>query len=83
MYYCTNTSAITLTLTSASAFSVGQSVDVLRYGTGATSGTVTIVQGSGATVVGTPGLALRAQYSAATIYCVAANSYVVIGDLSA
>ena len=44
---------------------------------------VIIVQGSGATVVGTPGLALRAQYSAATIYCVAANTYVVIGDLSA
>jgi hypothetical protein len=79
MYYCTNGSAITLTVTSATGFSVGQSVDVLRYG----AGTVTIVQGTGATVVGTPGLLLRAQYSAATIYCVAANSYVVIGDLSA
>ena len=72
---------ITLTLTSGSALLVGQSIDIIRFGTGATAGSVTIVQGTGATVVGTPALTLRAQYSAATIYCVAANSYVVIGDL--
>jgi hypothetical protein len=81
MYYCTNTSGITFTVTSATALSVGQSIDIIRFGTGATAGTVTIAQGSGATLVGTPAYTLRAQYSAATIYCVAANSYVVIGDL--
>jgi hypothetical protein len=77
MYYCTNSSAITLTVTSATAFAVGQSLDIIRY-----NGSVTIVQGTGATVVGTPSLALRATYSAATLYCVASNSYVVIGDLA-
>lgn len=78
-YYCTNSSAITLTVTSSSGFAAGQSVDIIRYGTG----DVTIVQGTGATVTGTPGLKLRAQYSAATIYCISSNVYVVIGDLSA
>ena len=78
MFKCTNSSDITLTMTSTSALAVGQSIDVLRYG----SGNVTIVQGSGSTVTGTPGLKLRAQGSAATIFCIAANEYVVIGDLS-
>lgn len=78
MFKCTNSSDITLTMTSTSAFAVGQSVDVLRYG----SGNVTVVQGSGSTVTGTPGLKLRAPGSAATIFCTAANEYVVIGDLS-
>jgi hypothetical protein len=78
MFKCTNSSDITLTLTSTSAFSVGQSVDVVRYG----AGNVTIAQGSGATVTGTPGLKLRASSSAATIFCIAANQYVVIGDLT-
>ena len=78
MFKCTNSSDITLTMTSTSALAVGKSVDVLRYG----SGNVTISQGSGATVTGTPGLKLRAQGSAATIFCIAANEYVVIGDLS-
>jgi hypothetical protein len=68
-----------LTLTSASAFAAGQSIDIVRYG----AGDVTVVQGTGATVSGTPGLKLRAQYSAGTIYCVSSNVYVVIGDLSA
>jgi hypothetical protein len=78
MFKCTNSSDITLTMTSTSALAVGQSVDVLRYG----SGNVTVVQGSGSTVTGTPGLKLRASGSAATIFCIAANEYVVIGDLS-
>jgi hypothetical protein len=78
MFKCTNISDITLTLTSTSAFSVGQSVDLVRYG----SGNVTVAQGSGATVTGTPGLKLRALSSAATIFCIAANEYVVIGDLT-
>jgi hypothetical protein len=36
-----------------------------------------------ATVNGTPGLKLRARYSAATLLCVAADSYVLLGDLKA
>lgn len=67
------------TVTSTTGFSVGQRVDVIRIAAGACN----VVQGSGATVVGTPGLKLRAQYSAASILCVATNTYYVIGDLSA
>jgi hypothetical protein len=34
-------------------------------------------------VNGTPGLKLRAQYSAATVLCVGADSYVLVGDVKA
>jgi hypothetical protein len=36
-----------------------------------------------ATVNGTPGLKLRARYSAATLLCVGADDYVLLGDLKA
>jgi hypothetical protein len=57
---------------------VGQRIDLLRLGTGE----VTVVP-SGATVNGTPGLKLRARYSAATVLCVGADSYVLVGDVKA
>jgi hypothetical protein len=57
---------------------VGQRIDLLRLGTG----TVTVVA-SVATVNGTPGLKLRARYSAATLLCVATDVYVLLGDLAA
>jgi hypothetical protein len=57
---------------------VGQRIDLLRLGTGE----VTVVP-SGATVNGTPGLKLRARYSAATVLCVGADSYVLVGDVRA
>jgi hypothetical protein len=58
--------------------SVGQRIDLVRLGTGE----VTVVP-SGATVNGTPGLKLRARYSAATLLCVATDTYVLLGDLKA
>jgi hypothetical protein len=67
------------TVDSSTGFSVGQRVDIVNIGTG----DVSVVQGSGATVNGTPGLKLRDQWSAATIFCRASNTYVVIGDLEA
>jgi hypothetical protein len=67
------------TVNSSTGFSIGQRVDIVRIAAGAAN----VVQGSGATVNGTPGLKLRAQYSAASIVCVASNTYYVIGDLSA
>lgn len=67
------------TVTSSTAFSIGQRVDIVRIAAGACD----VVQGSGATVNGTPGLKLRDQYSAASIVCVASNAYYVVGDLSA
>jgi hypothetical protein len=57
---------------------VGQRIDLFRLG----AGEVTVVP-SGATVNGTPGLKLRAQYSAATVLCVGADSYVLVGDVKA
>jgi hypothetical protein len=67
------------TVDSTTGFSTGQKVDIIRIAAGACG----VVQGSGATVNGTPGLELRAQYSAASILCVATDTYYVIGDLSA
>jgi hypothetical protein len=43
---------------------------------------VTVVAAS-TTVNGTPGLRLRARYSAATVLCVGTDTYVVLGDLKA
>ena len=58
---------------------VGAVVDVIQTG----SSQVTISGGSGVTVNATPGFKLRAQWSSATILKRAANTFVVMGDLSA
>lgn len=58
---------------------VGAVVDVIQTG----SSQVTVAGGSGVTVNATPGLKLRAQWSSATILKRAANTFVVMGDLSA
>jgi hypothetical protein len=58
---------------------IGQRMEVVQTG----GSQVTIAGSSGVTVNGTPGLKLRAQWSAATIIKRAANTFVVIGDLSA
>lgn len=54
----------------------GQQIHILRTGAGEVSVAV-----SGATVNSPGGLRLRAQYSMATLLCVAADSYVLVGDL--
>lgn len=71
---------ITLTVPAAAAvaFSLGTHIDVARLGAGA----VVVSGASGVTVNGTPGNALRAQYSAATLIAVAADSWLLVGDLS-
>jgi hypothetical protein len=65
--------------TNARTYPVGTSLDIFR----ANTGNVTIVNGSGAEVNGTPGLKLRARYSSATLFKRAANTWVLIGDLTA
>ena len=75
----TMTGSNDFTVSDATGLSVGQRVDIINIGTG----DVEVVQGSGATVNGTPGLKLRDQWSAATIICRAADTYVVVGDLEA
>lgn len=74
-----NASPVTATLTNTIGLSAGQRIDFLALG----SGQVTVAAGSGNTLNGTPGLKLRAQYSAASLVCVSANTYVLVGDLTA
>ena len=74
-------SALTLTipLNSSIAYPVGTSVDILQTGTGQ----VTIAGAAGVTVNATPGLKLRTQWSSATLFKRAENTWVVYGDLTA
>ena len=71
MVTLSNAAAITVTLpqNSAQAFPVGAEVDFLWFGVGQP----TFAAGTGATVNGTPGLKLRARYSAATAKKIATN----------
>jgi hypothetical protein len=72
-------SATAISVTTSLALSVGQRIDFLI-----TSATVpTISAGSGVTLNGAPTTTIRARYSAATLICVASNSYVLVGDLAA
>lgn len=76
----TNAGAITVTLPSDAsvAIPVGGRVDFAVLG----AGMATFVAGSGATANGTPSLVTRAQYSAASAIKVAANTWLVVGDLA-
>jgi hypothetical protein len=62
-----------------SVFSQGDVVYISRSGSGALS----LTQGAGVTITGTPGLALRAQSSVAAIICTGSNTFIATGDLSA
>ena len=70
---------ITIPLNSAVAFPVGTSIDILQTSTGQ----VTIAGDAGVTVNSTPGLKLRTQWSTATLFKRAENTWVVYGDLTA
>jgi hypothetical protein len=74
-------SAVTVTVPQDSTlnYPIGTSIDILRVGAGA----VTVAAGSGVTLNYTPGNKLRAQWSGATLFKRAANTWVVYGDLSA
>lgn len=70
---------VTIPLNSSVAFATGTQINVLQTGAGQT----TIAGTSGVTVNGTPGLKLRAQWSACTLIKRATDTWVVVGDLSA
>lgn len=75
-----STSGIVITVPTNTAvpFLVGTKITILRANTGAA-----IVAGdTGVTVNATPGLNLRAQWSAATLLKRATNTWVLMGDLS-
>jgi len=61
-------------------FPIGAEIDFLNLSPG---GTIIFSAGAGATCNSTPGLKLRARYSACTAKKVAINGWVVIGDMSA
>ena len=72
------TIVVTADGTNGITYPKGTSIDILQT----TAGQV-VIQGTGATVNGTPGLKLRAQWSSATLFKRDTNLWVLIGDLSA
>lgn len=75
---CTSATAMTLTVRSDSTvtgFTNGDQIMILQAG----AGQVTIA-GNGATINGTPGLKLRAQWSSATLIKRGTNLWVLVGD---
>ena len=75
-----STSAIIISvpLESSVAFPIGTKITIIRANTGAAS----VAGVAGVTVNATPGLNLRAQWSAATLLKRAANTWILMGDLS-
>ena len=75
-----NASAITLTVP-PSVFSAGDVINIAQIG----AGKVTLAEGAGVTITSTGATAdapkLRAQYSAASIICTAADAFLVVGDI--
>jgi hypothetical protein len=76
-----NAAAITVTIP-PSIFSAGQQINLQSIGAGLT----TFAAGAGVTITSTGASAaapiLRAQYSGATVICVASDTFTVIGDLA-
>jgi hypothetical protein len=70
---------VTIPLNATVAYPVGTSIDILQTG----AGQVTIAGTGGVTVNSTPGLKLRTQWSSATLFKRAENTWVVFGDLTA
>lgn len=70
---------VTIPADASVAYPVGTSIDILQTG----SGQVTIAGAGGVTVNATPGLKLRTQWSSATLFKRATDTWVVFGDLSA
>jgi hypothetical protein len=74
-----NAAAITLTVptNAVAAFAIGTSIDLAQLG----AGQVTVT--SAATLRSTPGAKLRAQYSSGSLIKIAADEWLLVGDLSA
>ena len=70
---------LTVPLDASVNFPVGTQIDILQVGSGQT----TIVATGGVTINGTPGLKLRTQWAGATLRKRAANTWVLVGDLTA
>ena len=73
-----NASAITVTIPNG-VFTVGQQINFLQLG----AGQVTFVGDGTSTIVSNPGVKTRAQYSITTIVCIATNTFLLTGDITA
>lgn len=73
-----NASAVTVTVPNG-VFTSGQQINLQALG----AGQVTVASDGTTTITSTPGLKLRAQYSAATLICTGTNTFTLIGDISA
>jgi hypothetical protein len=73
------TFTVTIPLDSTYNFPIGSTIDVVNIGTGV----ITTAGTSGVTLNGTPGLKLRSQWSAASFIKRAANTWLIVGDLTA
>jgi len=76
-----NAAAITITVP-PSLFAIGDTINIQQIG----AGQVTFAAGSGVTITSTGATSaapkLRAQFSAATVVCTAANTFTIVGDIS-
>lgn len=71
-------SATTITIPNG-VFSAGEQVNLASLGDG-----LVTIDSDGTTVLkATPGTVLRTKYSSATIICIATNTFLIVGDLSA
>ena len=70
---------LTVPLNSSVAYPTGTQINILQTGAGQT----TVVATGGVTINASPGLKLRAQWSAATLIKRATDTWVLVGDLSA
>jgi hypothetical protein len=75
----TSSGTVTITINSSLGLSAGQRIDFAWIG----AATSVTFSASSVTLNGTPGLKLRARYSAATLVCTATDTYLLVGDLSA
>ena len=79
----TSASAITVTVDASTDFPVGQRVDIIADGAGALTVTASTATVAGAGTSTTSGsFTIGAQYSAATLLCVATDSYRLIGNVA-
>jgi hypothetical protein len=78
---CSNAAAITVTVP-PSIFTAGDVINLQQIG----AGQVTFAQGAGVTITSTGATSsapkLRAQESACSIICTAANTFTIVGDIS-
>tara|TARA_B110000259_G_scaffold40150_1_gene45902 strand:- start:2725 stop:3360 length:636 start_codon:yes stop_codon:yes gene_type:complete len=79
----TSATAVTVTVDASTDFPVGTRVDIVANGAGALTVTASVATVTGAATSTTSGsFTIGAQYSAATLLCVATDTYLLIGNVA-